>query len=181
MSQLGREISLRELLSSSLKSEVDQENKTPELPDLSRIVDEIEASELALTVLFRLINGLFLTIKYYRYQILNGKGDDPERVHDFRVNTRRLRSLLFECKDKFSDEEFLMWNAGLKVPVKACNKLRDLDVFVEVEAEYLKRTPPTLKKAAVAFFADLRQKRDKENERFEEFLKGESCEQLFRE
>lgn len=57
-------------------------------------------------------------------------GEDIEFVHDMRVATRRMRSILGMFSDHFDDKAIAAYAEGLRQTAKTLGKVRDLDVMI---------------------------------------------------
>lgn len=67
-------------------------------------------------------------------------GEDIEFVHDMRVATRRMRSILRMFSDHFDDKAIASYAEGLRETAKALGKVRDLDVMIADLQAYAEET-----------------------------------------
>jgi len=79
----------------------------------------------------------YLRIWLYCYLMLSKKyaldftkSEDEEDLHQFRVNIRRIRSLLYSFREIFSKEIYKKLNSSLKSIAQKTNLKRDIDVFL---------------------------------------------------
>ncbi len=79
----------------------------------------------------------YLRIWLYHYLILAknyafdfAKSDNEEDLHQFRVNIRRIRSLLYSFREIFSKEIYQKLSSSLKSIAQKTNQKRDIDVFI---------------------------------------------------
>ena len=85
----------------------------------------------------------YLRIWLYLYLVLTKncalnfiKKGEEEDLHQFRVNIRRIRSLLYSFREIFSEEIYQKLNSSLKPIAQKTNLKRDIDVFlVSLEKE----------------------------------------------
>ncbi len=70
--------------------------------------------------------------------------NESENLHQFRVNTRRARSLLAALKKHFDPQYYHEATTHLKDFIKQTNHARDLDVFIDTLPRYAKKLPSTM-------------------------------------
>ncbi len=82
--------------------------------------------------------GDFLKIYLYiylkllkKYALKVSKGDDNEDLHQFRVNIRRIRSLIFTHKEIIEKDIYKKLSLSFKKIAQKSNYKRDIDVFLE--------------------------------------------------
>jgi CHAD domain-containing protein len=98
------------------------------------------------------------------------RGDmDTEFLHDFRVASRRMRSLLSQMRTALDAETGTALREGLKAMGQITGELRDLDVFLLTESRFRALLPEALAPGLDSFFEELREKRAQVRERM---LKG---------
>lgn len=85
---------------------------------------------------------------------------DTEFLHDFRVASRRTRSILRELKDVFPQGMIKPYRRRLAVLGKQTNELRDLDVYLLEADRYRSQVSPDLAPDLEPVFAHLRRKRE---------------------
>ena len=78
-----------------------------------------------------------LRVWLYRYMVLAKnyafdftESDNEEDLHQFRVNIRRIRSLLYSFREIFSEDIYKKLNSSLKYIAQKTNLKRDIDVFL---------------------------------------------------
>ena len=69
------------------------------------------------------------------------KEGDPDAIHDMRVATRRIRSVLLEMEgmDAFQPREIRTLRKRLRDIARSLGTVRDLDIILELLAEQLQR------------------------------------------
>jgi CHAD domain-containing protein len=103
---------------------------------------------------------------------------DSEFLHDFRVAIRRTRSGLGQIKNVLPAEitenakKDFAWLGSITGPT------RDLDVYLFYEQNYRARLPERLQKGLDTFFADLRSKRNDEQEKLVAQLKSQQYREI---
>jgi CHAD domain-containing protein len=90
---------------------------------------------------------------------------DSEFLHDFRVAIRRTRSGLDLIKDVLEPEISNRFKKDFRHLGKVTGPVRDLDVYLLMQADYMARLPGHLQKGLDYFFADLSRKRVKEQKK----------------
>ncbi len=92
--------------------------------------------------------------------------DKPETLHEFRIELRKLRTLLHFAKPLLNPEDYLLWQDKLTVWSNKLGAVRDLDVFSaawdEMTAYRTDMLPQTANKSGLAALID--DKRDKTRE-----------------
>ncbi len=84
---------------------------------------------------------------------------DSEFAHQYRVNLRKARSLLSLFKKDLSPERFRAIQLPLKNMAKNTNLLRDLDVFLLDQDDYLAMLPEQFQSGLEALFKRLKRRR----------------------
>ncbi|NTU68303.1 MAG: CHAD domain-containing protein [Chlorobiaceae bacterium] len=98
------------------------------------------------------------------------KDIDTEFLHDYRVATRRARSILRQVKGVFEPHRTAWALQGLRELGKRSNRLRDCDVYLLRQAEYLDILPSELRPGLKRFFSTLANERREQHRRFCEYL-----------
>ncbi len=84
---------------------------------------------------------LYLYLKLLKkYAIKVSKGDNNEDLHQFRVNIRRIRSLIFTHKEIIEEDIYKKLSLSFKKIAQKSNRKRDIDVFLEYLNTYHKET-----------------------------------------
>lgn len=89
---------------------------------------------------------------------------NPALVHDLRVDTRKLRSIVHFLKHAFGEKEYNRINRELKAFAKTYGRLRELDVLTEVCSTIALRQPD-LSEHYYDMFKYLREERNREMKR----------------
>jgi len=84
---------------------------------------------------------------------------DTEFAHQYRVNLRKARSLLSLFKKELSPERYRAIRSPLKSMAKATNLLRDLDVFLLDQDDYLAMLPEKFQPGLEILFKRLKRRR----------------------
>lgn len=80
--------------------------------------------------------GYLMLIKYYTDRFLES-GDD-EDLHQFRVNIRKTRSILWSFREIFDEDIYQNLSSSLKAAANRTNQKRDTDVFLNFLEKYKK-------------------------------------------
>ncbi len=133
----------------------------------------VSLKDLIKVSVFSLINSA----KLNKEAILNGDMDS-ERLHQFRVSFRKLRSI-FEALNFAFNREFLEWQKeSLKILMKYTNEIRDIDVFLENLQKYREVLPKKLKDSLnPIYFKLLKEKREK-HKSLKAFLESEFIKEI---
>jgi len=84
---------------------------------------------------------------------------DTEFLHDYRVSMRRLRSLLSQVKEIYPMDAVGPIKEILGSLARATNELRDLDVYLLSQDDYLSLIPPSLRAVLDEMFRDIKNRR----------------------
>ena len=87
---------------------------------------------------------------------------DTEFLHDYRICLRKIRSVLSLVKDVYPSEGTRSMRNILGNLARQTNRLRDLDVYLLAQDEYLGLLPPDLRPALEGMFEDFSAERDLE-------------------
>ena len=87
---------------------------------------------------------------------------DTEFLHDYRICLRKIRSVLSLVKDVYPSEGTRHMRKILGDLARQTNRLRDLDVYLLAQEEYLGLLPPELRPALEGMFEDFSAERDSE-------------------
>lgn len=98
---------------------------------------------------------------------------DPECLHQYRVNFRRIRALLGLAKSIFFRDWLQPLTDELSEIMKRTNRLRDLDVHIDAMKLYRQSLPDTLKPGAFLLEEKLVHERRKEQGKVAAFLASE--------
>lgn len=90
--------------------------------------------------------------------------DDPERVHDMRVATRRLRAAMEVFAPCFPRKRFRKALKDVKALADALGTRRDCDVEIEFLSRFATEAAPGDREAVVAMVAGLREEQTRANE-----------------
>ncbi len=123
------------------------------------------------------IFSLIQSAKLNREAIL--KGDiNSERLHQFRVSFRKLRSI-FEVLNFAFNKDFLEWQKeSLKILMKHTNEVRDIDVFLENIQKYSEILPKKLKESLNPVYFKLLEERRKKYKDLKAFLESEFVKEI---
>ncbi len=86
------------------------------------------------------------------------RNTDPDYLHDFRVATRKSRTLLLMVKGVFPKKSVDRYGKGLAWLFRATTPIRDLHVYLEKLPGYIQHLP-VAKAAQLGHFSDFLQKR----------------------
>ncbi len=109
-------------------------------------------------------------IKKYLPLVLNQK--DDEFLHQFRVNLRRIKSLMSIFKELFDLDIYQKINSSLRDAIIATNKKRDLDIFLINLNNYREKDDLT------DFIKFLTEEQKTEEEKFIKFIKEKKMEDI---
>ncbi len=98
---------------------------------------------------------------------------DPECLHQYRVNVRKIRALLGLSKSIFPRDWLQALTDELSSIMKRTNRLRDLDVHIDAMEGYRQLLPDALKAGAVLLEELLKHERQKEQGKVAAFLASE--------
>lgn len=84
---------------------------------------------------------------------------DTEFLHDYRVNYKKVRSLLSLIRAVYPSEDTKRWKSIIKVIISTTDHLRDLDSLLQGEQEYKNALPISLHKGLQPMLNDLRKQR----------------------
>lgn len=84
---------------------------------------------------------------------------DIEFLHEFRVAARRTRSALSQIRNVFPPEDVEYFKSGFQAMGHRTNDLRNLDVFLTIEADYRARLPGDMREDITPLFDYLRSRR----------------------
>ncbi len=112
------------------------------VPNIEKIFNNINSLDIDKKFVFRyaknisIYNYLRIYLYYYftllnRYSRLTVDGNNDEDLHQFRVNTRRIRSILSLHKELFDEKIYKKVKLSFKKIVSQTNKKRDIDVFLK--------------------------------------------------
>lgn len=96
--------------------------------------------------------------------------EDTEYLHDFRVCLRKVRSLVSLLKGVFPEADFLQLKEQLAEFARQTNDLRDLDVYLLKQDNYLNRLPPHLRPGLPAMFQDFSRRRTRARKELKDWL-----------
>ena len=105
---------------------------------------------------------------------------DTEFLHDFRVATRRARSLLGQLPDVFSSSVTKGLRKDLAFLGSLTNRLRDLDVFLLQETDYLAALSSDMRPAIESLFGAVRYERFAAYHRLVKALETKKCATILR-
>lgn len=84
---------------------------------------------------------------------------DIEFLHEYRVAARRTRSALSQIRNVFPSEDVEYFKRGFQAMGHRTNDLRNLDVFLAIEADYRARLPGDMREDITPLFDYLRSRR----------------------
>ncbi|MEZ5478177.1 MAG: CHAD domain-containing protein [Thiolinea sp.] len=102
---------------------------------------------------------------------------DTEHLHDYRVNLRKIRSLLSLVKGLFSAEQTAQLKQTLAGFMHVTNRLRDLDVYLLEREEYLQQVKPKLRPALDGLFDEFASERNRALKQVQRQLKSKKYQQ----
>ncbi|MBU2709673.1 CHAD domain-containing protein [Zooshikella harenae] len=97
---------------------------------------------------------------------------DIEFLHDYRVALRKIRSLTTLLKHAFTTEKFNELKTSFGELGKQTNILRDLDVYLNHQADFTQLLPDSLQSGLHILFADFQQARTLEQNKIKKHLKS---------
>ncbi|UZJ38642.1 CHAD domain-containing protein [Prosthecochloris sp. SCSIO W1103] len=109
------------------------------------------------------------------------KNIDTEFLHDYRVATRRTRSILAQLKGIFPPEELYHYKQAFRELGKRTNNLRDQDVYLIQAKKFKDLLPISMRDSLDPFFTDLRNRHKKELRTFSRYLGSEKYRLLMQE
>lgn len=89
--------------------------------------------------------------------------DDPEPLHDLRVASRRSRAALNQMKPAIEPGLRKQLLDGYRTIAKTTNRMRDLDVYMDVFAGYVDLVPEFMHRDLKRYLRRLRQRRKRES------------------
>lgn len=112
--------------------------------------------------------------KYYKKFLAR---EDEEDLHQLRVNLRKSRAILEAFQESFKAQKKLqkVTKKVIKL-IKASNRTRDLDVFLDACS---KSFSPFIKRLPKEFYETVIESRNKERAALYDYLKSEKVEELF--
>ncbi len=157
------------------------EEESPVRLTLGKIIDLGEEElpvqddeDIAPTVFSMIVHRLRLARSYERGII---EDIDPECLHQYRVNLRKVRSLLSLTKELFPEEKERYLRAELAEIMKATNTLRDLDVHALEEQWYKSTVADRFRPALSHLFSQLLDRRSEEAARLSGILSSREYEE----
>ncbi len=102
---------------------------------------------------------------------------DTEYLHQYRVNVRRIRSLLSLLKQAVPDQEGRELRQGLAKLVRPTNALRDMDVFLLQQSFYADMLPQPFQPGLDALFRETEQRRQQVQQELAAYLSSEVYQQ----
>ena len=109
-------------------------------------------------------------VEQYLPLVFNQNSD--EFLHQFRVNLRRIKSLMTVFKELFDSDIYQKINSDLRDAIAATNKKRDLDIFLINLNNYEKKDDLT------DFIKFLAEEQKVEEQKFIEFIKEQKVENI---
>lgn len=106
---------------------------------------------------------------------------DTEFLHDYRICLRKIRSLLTLVKDVYPTEKTLQMRKILGDLARQTNLLRDLDVYLLDQDEYLGLLPPEFRPSLQGMFEDFSAERKVEVRRVMSKMRSPARWKLIRE
>jgi hypothetical protein len=127
----------------------------------------LPAAEAVRRIMETLVEVMHLNLPGVRQDI------DSEFLHDFRVAVRRSRSLLSQLKGVLDADTTALLQTNLKSMGMMTGNVRDLDVYLLEESDYIRRVPEVLRPGLVYFFQNLKRKRRYARDRMIKAMGGE--------
>ena len=109
-------------------------------------------------------------VKIYLPHIFDN--NDDEFLHQFRVNLRRIKSLVSIFKELFESDIYQKINSHLRDAIKATNKKRDLDIFLANLNNCEEKNDLT------EFIQLLTEEQKAEEQKFKEFIKEKKIDDI---
>jgi len=97
---------------------------------------------------------------------------DTEFLHQYRVAIRRMRALFSQMKQAIGNEESRWFKKQLALLAEPTSKLRDLDVYLDSEAEYIRLIPASFQEGLRQLFKDLSRERQQAHRALVNHLKS---------
>ena len=101
------------------------------------------------------------------------KNNDPENLHRFRINLRKLRSIFKEFNPYLDEYLYENLNKKVKFLLTSSNKLRDSDVFLKYLEEYSQLIPENLQDNFLLLKNKIKEERELEYKIFLDFIHSE--------
>jgi len=143
--------------------------------DIEKYLDNIDKGEFDksdITIKKEVNIHIYLSIKLYLYLYLTKKyaaeylqTKEDESLHQFRINIRKIRSLLYLHREFFQKNIYKSLNKSLKQIASATNFKRDLDVFIKKVKDFDMEDS--------SFFDYLTNLSQEEDKKIEQLLKSE--------
>jgi CHAD domain-containing protein len=127
----------------------------------------LPAAEAVRRIMQTLVEVIHLNLPGVREDI------DSEFLHDFRVSVRRSRSLLSQLKGVLDADTTALLQTHLKSMGAMTGDVRDLDVYLLKESDYISRIPEVLRPGLVPFFQTLKRRRRYAKDRMIKAMDGE--------
>lgn len=121
-------------------------------------------------VIKKILYSIFTNTRYYEKHFI--ENIDNEQLHQFRINIRKMISLLKSFAIYYETEELEYFNKLLKKSLKLTNKKRDMDVYLECLDDYIKHMEKSDKKKIKQLKKHLKKEIKKENYLIVEYLKN---------
>ena len=125
---------------------------------------QIKSTEALRQILYHLINTIKVNETGVKEDI------DIEFLHDFRVAIRRARSALSQIKFVFPENITAKLKNDFSKIGKMTNRLRDLDVYLQMKDEYVNMLPTKLRSGIEPVFLKLEKERAKEQKKIKTAL-----------
>jgi len=99
--------------------------------------------------------------------------DDPEPLHDLRVASRRSRTALSRLRPAIDPDQGNALRDIYRDLVRTTNRMRDLDVYVDVFSNYFNLVPPAMHPELRRYLKRLRERRNRESHKIAATLTSE--------
>lgn len=99
---------------------------------------------------------------------------DAEFLHQYRVNFRKLRSLISLLKKTLPEKTVVLLKSRLSPVFRRTNKLRNLDVFLLDENRYRKMLPASFNEGLSELYILIRKQRKEEQRKVARYLSSKS-------
>jgi CHAD domain-containing protein len=99
--------------------------------------------------------------------------NNPEKLHHFRTNIRKIRSIFKDFRPYLEKSSYENLSVKLKFLLTSSNKLRDTDVFLKYLEEYAQLIPENLQEKFFILKNKIKQEKKLEHKKMIEFIDSE--------
>lgn len=117
--------------------------------------------------------SLSLLLKAKKFAEVMQEESDPENLHHFRTNVRKIRSIFQNFKAYLEKSSYENLSTKVKFLLTSSNKLRDTDVFLKHLEEYSQLIPENLQEKFLLLNNKIKQERELEYKKILELIHSE--------